>query len=265
MKRAILAALAASATLLIGCATTNVLVSSPTVTAITHRPEDQSLQRSVGLLRRLAVLPLQLEVTPENPKHCMGSCGWEGLWLELPPNVVDYLATWRGYEVVPLDPMVPSRLAVDLTVGELKERVGRLTAFANQRSSDPPSEELAELVRDLGARTGVDGIVIVHGSATALSWMEMAAAFPLALSGYGLLAAIPVEMARLGTKLEADIFEVATGRLVWTSVFSVGLDPLSSKPERSTAFDADAIVTKLFDPIEPALPAALTRPSGARK
>jgi hypothetical protein len=261
MKQTILAALAAWATLVIGCASTNVIVSSPTVTPITHRPDDGSVQRSVGLLRRLAVLPLQLDVTPQNPKRCAGPCDWEELRSGLAHNVVDYLATWRGYEVVTLDPLVPSRLAVDLTVGELEERVGRLTTFADQRSSDPPSEELAEMVRDLGTRTGVDGIVILHGKTTTLSWMEVAAAFPLALSGYGLLAAIPVEMARLGTRLEADIFEVATGRLVWTSVFSAGVDPLSSKPGRPTAFDANAIVTKLFDPIEPALPAALTRPS----
>jgi hypothetical protein len=65
------------------------------------------------------------------------------------------------------------------------------------------------------------------------------------------LAAIPVEMARLGTKLEADIFEVSTGRLVWTSVFSARGKP--SVPP--------AVVAALFDPIEPALPAVLTRPS----
>jgi hypothetical protein len=247
MKQTILAAVSVLVTFLVGCASTNVVVSSPTVTAITHRPEDQSLQRSVGLLRRLAILPLQLDVTPQNPERCALPCNW-GAWRSgLVYNSVDYLSTRRGYEVVTLDPHV----AVDLTDGELQERVSRLATFASRRSTDPPPEELADMVRDLGTRAGVDGIVILHGNTTTLTRMEVVAAFPLALSGYGLLAAIPVEMARLGTKLEADIFEVATGRLVWASVFSAHGKP--SVPS--------AAVAALFDPIEPALPAVLTRPS----
>jgi hypothetical protein len=255
MKQRILAAVSVFATFLVGCATTNVVVSSPTVTAITHRPEDQSLQRSVGLLRRLAILPLQLDFTPQNPERCALPCNWEGWRRGLANNVMDYLSTGRGYEVVTLDPLAPSHVTVDLTDGELQERVSRLATFASRRSTDPPPEELAVMVRDLGTRAGVDGIVILHGSTTTLTWMEVAAAFPLALSGYGLLAAIPVEMARLGTKLEADIFEVATGRLVWTSVFSA-----YSKPSVPSA-----AVAALFDPIEPALPAVLTRPSTGLK
>jgi hypothetical protein len=187
MKQRILAAVSVFATFLVGCATTNVVVSSPTVTAITHRPEDQSLQRSVGLLRRLAILPLQLDFTPQNPERCALPCNWEGWRRGLANNVMDYLSTRRGYEVVTLDPLAPSHVAVDLTDGELQERVSRLAIFASRRSTDPPPEELAVMVRDLGTRAGVDGIVILHGSTTTLTWMEVAAAFPLALSGYGLL------------------------------------------------------------------------------
>jgi hypothetical protein len=255
MKQTILSAVSVLATFLVGCASTNVVVSSPTITAITHRPEDQSLQRSVGLLRRLAILPLQLDVTPQNPGRCALPCNWEALRRGLTHNSVDYLSTRRGYEVVTLDALASSDVVVDLSERELAERVGRLATFASRRSTEPPPEELADMVRDLGTQAGVDGIVILHGNTTTLTWMEVAAAFPLALSGYGLLAAIPIEMARLGTKLEADIFEVATGRLVWTSVFSA----------RGKLSVPSAAVAALFDPIEPALPAVLTRPSTGLK
>lgn len=256
MKAAILTAVAVLGMTLIGCASTSVVVSSPTVTPITHRPEDQSVQRSVGLLRRLAVLPARIDFTPQDPKRCLDPCDWEQLRRGLVPNIVDYLSTSRGYEVVKIDPSASSNVAVDLTADDLQQRVARLAAFAKERSSEPPAEELAQIIRDLSMRAGVDGIVIVHGSATVLSWWDAAIILPLAASGYGFLAAIPVEVARLGTKLEADIFETATGRLVWTAVFTSG---------RANPPPASAIVTKLFDPIEPALPLVLTRPITAAR
>src|SRR5262247_584007 len=110
MKQTLVAAISVLPTFLIGCASTNVVISWPTVTAITHRPEDGSVQRSVGLLRRLAILPLQLDVTPQNPELCALPCNWEPWRRGLVDNSVDYLSTRRGYEVVTLDPLAPSHV-----------------------------------------------------------------------------------------------------------------------------------------------------------
>ena len=254
-KTTILGAAAVLGMTLMGCASSSIITSSPTVTPITHRPEEHSLQRSVGLLRRLAVLPADIDFTPQNPKRCLDPCNWEQLRQGLAPSVVDYLSTSRGYEAVVLDPSAPSNASVDLTDDDLQEGVARLAAFARERSSDAPPEELAKMIQELGMKAGVDGIVVVHGSATVPSWWDVAIMIPLAASGYGFLAAFPVEMARLGIKMEADIFEAATGRMVWSAVFSSGRMDIP----------AGVIATKLFDPIEPALPAVLTRPTVAAR
>lgn len=231
----------------------SVIFNANAVTPMTHQPEHGSVSRSIGLLRRLAILPPQIEFFPSDPKNCMGECDWDRLRLDVAQAVPKYLAEWRGYEVVVLDPLVPEHGSVELPSQRLEDFAGALATFAEQRSSEPPSGELAETVRLVGKQTWVDGLVVVRGSVTALTWVEGWSAFPLALSGYGLLAALPVEMARIGSKFEADIFEAGTGRLVWASVYSSSGNPLAGPESRND------LVTQLLDPIEPALPTVMTR------
>jgi hypothetical protein len=141
---------------------------------------------------------------------------------------------------------------IDLPIGDLNELVGHLADFAEQRSSEPPPEDLAVTVRMLGKKAWVDGVIVIKGNVTALTWIETWLAFPLALSGYGILAAIPLEMVRLGTKIEADIFETQTGKLIWASVYSSGGNPFAGAPSAN-------IMAELLDAIEPALPGVMTR------
>jgi hypothetical protein len=105
-------------------ARTNVILSSATVTPITHQPEVGSVQRTVGLLRRLAILPSRIQFSPADPAGCLNPCDWDQLKLDLAQNISDYLSAWRGYEVVMLDPLVPDHASVDLPGAKLDELVG---------------------------------------------------------------------------------------------------------------------------------------------
>jgi hypothetical protein len=111
-----------------------------------------------------------------------------------------------------------------------------------------------ESVRLITKQAWVDGIVIVKGSIVVTSKVDAGLGLILAPSGYGLLAAIPLQMMRLGSKYEADIFEVRTGRLVWASAYSSKrLDLIGMPPAGSV------VARELLDAIEPALPTVMTR------
>ena len=253
MRRATVSVIVTGLLCLGGCSSTTVIIHSTTVTPITHQPEIGSVSRTVGLLRRLVILPARIEFTPANPKLCVDPCDWDHLRLEVAEKVPSYLAGWRGYEVVALDPLLPERWSVDLSATSLQDLTGDLATFAEQRSSEPPSEQVASSLRLLGKQLWVDGVVVIRGSITATSWVEAGLGLALAASGYGLLAALPIQMVRIGNKFEAYIFETGTGRLVWASVYSSMGNPLGGQPS------VNNVMTELLDPIEPALPAIMTR------
>ncbi|HTN73444.1 MAG TPA: hypothetical protein VMO00_20345 [Methylomirabilota bacterium] len=253
MKRAKVSAIVAALIWLDGCASTNVIINSSAVTPMTHQPERGSVSRTVGLLRRLVILPARIEFSPSDPKRCFDTCDWDRLRLEVAQKVPSYLAEWRGYEVVVLDPLLPDHASVEVPTASLDDFAGQLAAFAEQLSSEPPSEQLANAVREIANRLWVDGIVVIRGSVAVTSWAEAGLGLALAASGYGLLAALPIQMVRIGSKFEAYIFETGAGRLVWASVHSSSGNPFAQPPS------ANNVITELLDPIEPALPAVMTR------
>jgi hypothetical protein len=253
MKCATLAVIVAGLICLEACASTNVIVNASAVVPMTHQPQTGSVTRTTGLLRRLAILPARIEFTPSDPKRCVETCDWDRLRLEVAENVPSYLADWRGYEVVALDPLLVNHASVELPGVSLDDFVGELATFAEQRSTEPPSEQLTNSVRQVAKQLWVDGIVVIRGSVVVGTWIEAGLGLALAASGYGLLAALPIQMARVGSKFEAYIFETAVGRLVWASVYSSGGNPLAQPPA------ANNVITQLLDPLEPALPAVMTR------
>ena len=236
-----------------GCASTNVVVNSGSVVPITHQPESGSISRSVGLLRRLAILPARLEFSPSNGRQCFEPCDWEQLTLDVAQNVPKYLTEWRGYEVVVLDPMVADHASLELPGMSLDDLIKELAIFAEQRSNDPPKDDISQCLQAITKQLWVDGVVLIQGRVSITSKLETSLGLALAASGYGLLGALPIQMVRIGSKFEADIFETRTGRLVWASVYSSSGNPFAAPPAART------LMPQLLDPIEPALPISMTR------
>jgi hypothetical protein len=235
-----------------GCVTsTNIAVSEKEVAPRTYLPEPTTIERSVGMLRRLVVLPIVLQASPEDPKLCVDPCDWPGFRRGLATSAVLYLARERGYEVSSVDPDVESHASIGLEPPALAEAARRLADFARGRPAGSPSAELAALVKSIGVQADVDGVVVLHGSVTVVTWLDWAVIY----GSFGMAAPIVL---RATASFEADVFEAAPGRLVWAGTYSkvlgVGMAPAPAE-----------IVTDLFDPIEPALPAIFTRPPAASR
>jgi hypothetical protein len=232
-----LLAAGAFALLAAACAGDGVDRAARDVRPLSHRPLASGLERSVGLLRRLVLLPVRLDFSPQDPGWCMDPCDAEALRAGIAESVRHELGDRRGYELAPLEPS-----------GALDADVAALASFAAERPDAAPPSALAARVRELASAAHADGVVIVHGRATTLTWLDGAAW----LATFSL--AIPVSMARIGTRLEADVFEAASGRLVWASrIRSWGAPGTERTP----------LARSLFDPIEPALPAVLSVPLDA--
>lgn len=228
-----------------GCTSVFVSRSVGDTTPVSFVPLTGSLiERSVGKLRRLAVFPLALEVGPENPKWCLERCAWEGLDSAIEKEVVTCLQDKRGYEIVSLAAgsggTGPAPVFRPEEVSALTERLA-----AHARDGDPlrPPAEVAELVKRIGMRAGVDGIMVIQGKAVTLNVIDYLSWF----ASFSLL--IPVSMARIGVNLRADVYETATGRNVWTGELSSG-----GVPHREEHYGK-----ALCDIMEQAIPRILTK------
>lgn len=233
-----------------GCVTsTTTAVSEKDVAPRTYSLEPTTVERSVGKLRRLVVLPIVLQTSPEDPKLCVDPCDWPGLRRGLANSAVHYLAHERGYEVSSVDPDVESPASIGLERAALASAAHRLAEFAGSRRAGAPPAEIVALVNGIGVQADVDGVVVLHGSVTVATWLDWAVTY----GSFGMAAPI---FLRATASLEADIFEVAHGHLVWAGtylkVLGMGMAPAPGQ-----------IITDLFDPIEPALPAVFTRPPPA--
>ena len=231
---------------LAGCGFGAVEVSAPEAVPSTYQPDSNALERSVGMLRRLAILPIHLDVSPEDGSQCAEGCDWAAIKHSLTERVATFLRDERGYEVVVVGSGGQVTPNLRLDGADLDTVVARLVAFAEARPARSPPPDAVAIVREIGAGEKVDGVVVLHGSAQAMTyadWALMYATFTLSA---------PISAIRTGISLEADVFEVARGQLVWASRHRV-MAGFATLP------DEVRLISALLDPIEPALPAAFTR------
>lgn len=230
---------------LFACSSTTVTTKSD-VTPITYKGIDGNLERSVGKLRRLAILPLQVKVSPEDQRLCIDPCDWDLLLKNIAKDSYDYLQEKRGYEVISLDPRV-SPPDIEGISSDQSEKIAKViiqhaASLTEEANSQP---EIETLIRDFGKRLKVDGIVVIKGSATDLTLIDGASWYlTFALS-------IPISMARIGLRLEARIYETTTGKFVWGCKIYRGGSPFASSFSGSD----------LFGTIEPAVPEVMTLPA----
>jgi hypothetical protein len=232
------AAALALAVALVGCAHADVRIGARDVQPSTYRPIPSHLKRSVGLLRRLAAPPLRLETSPADPRYCMDRCDSEAFAAALASDAARMLTDWRGYEVVPVE-----------ASPELPAELDELARWARSADGDEPPEPLRALVRRIGGAVRCDGVMLLQVDLVYLTWLDAAAWYAT------LTFAIPFSMARVGTRLEADVFDTRGGRRVFGSRLRAG-----GSPEMELSHSGD-LVDELFDRLELALPSVLTRPA----
>jgi len=227
-----------------GCTTASVSRSVRDTTPVSFTLLKGTLmERSVGKLRRLGVLPVLLDVEPKNPKWCLEKCAWEGLDNVIEKEIVSCLQDRRGYEIIPISAAMNGHAPV-FTLKEVSTLTDRLAAHAREGDPQRSPEDVTALVKNIGNRAGIDGIMVIQGEAVTLNAFDYAAWF----ASFSLL--IPVSMLRVGLSLRADVYETATGRNVWTGELS----------GRGVPNYAEHYGMKLCDVVEPAIPRILTQP-----
>jgi hypothetical protein len=207
----------------------------------------------VGLLRRLVLLPAAMALVPQDPARCVDPCDWEGLLRGLANELPRALQHERGYEVVSLDPRFRSDEGSAtgdfsaLPAGQLDAWRDTMLRHARKAATSEPPAEVAKAASEAGAWGRADGVVLLHGSASSASWAD----WGLAYATFGLY--LGAMLARDGVALEADIFEAASGRLVWRGQYA-------KKANIALVPPVTDMVRLLIDRLEPALPRLFTRP-----
>lgn len=233
--------------ILTACMVSDIKVEKSEVTPSTYQSHGLPIKRSVGMLRRLLILPARIDFSPENTNWCPDNVNWDVFKRAIANDSLNYLARDRGYEVITTDPSATNHQIIAIPHEELENLNDQLIEYGENYPEGVPPTSIANFIKKIGNNTKVDGIVIIHGSFTELTWIDD-------LSWIGSFAlTIPISMARIGIRLKSEIFEVATGKLVWAAAVKVGGQPIVS-------FYNHNPITGLFDNIEPAVPKVLIAP-----
>ncbi|MGA8049542.1 MAG: hypothetical protein WCA09_05135 [Burkholderiales bacterium] len=222
-------------------------MSEGKITPLTYAIAEGAPVRTIGLLRRLAILPVKLETHPSPPPECADTCDFGGLRHAIAEGVPRFLRDYRGYEVIVLPDELPA--AAEFT----RSAVADITATLRQtrdRSARPADAAVAMHLRELGAALNVDGFVLVSAERSIPTDAEFL--------GIGLLT-LTFGMYFTGhTALDVQIYEAATGRLVWRSSLRTQGDALWGDSDMLPS--PIKIVVQVLDSIEPAMPAVFARP-----
>lgn len=243
----------AGSVMLTSCASTSSETARGPVQPLSHLPDPDAPHRGVGLLRRLVLLPAAMVFVPPDPAKCVDPCDWERLLNGFANELPRALQRERGYEVVSLDPRFrPDEGSVigpfaALPAGQSEAWRETLLRHARRASADEPPPEVARAAHELGSWAHADGVALLHGSISNATWND----WLLAYATFGVY--LGAMLVRDGVALEADIFEAASGRLVWRGHYA-------RKTNIALMDQVDSMVGQLIDRLEPALPRLFTRP-----
>ncbi len=211
------------------------------ITPSSYADYQSNVNRSVGLLRRLLVVPLRYTVIHILDRKPKIDASLSTLMLE---GAIGFLRDWKGYEIIQYSkiqdkggkgaPQAQSQPDPELKpIYEWAEN--------SEVDSSPPAE-VKNLVSDLSRRFGADGVLVLQGFHKA--------ARPLLVASAILTIGLAMPIALLDAKWEAKahLYEASSGRIVWRCRLN-----LLDKNGQFTRAD----VERLLGSLENAAPAAL--------
>lgn len=238
----------------IGCAPWQ---TSAPVTPVSYQTSREQLPRTVGKLRRLAVVQLRLV-----PQGCAG--GTDGAWqlTALDPTARELLAQRKGYELIEPDAAHPLADVGDPRIATSVQLVADLLAVKD--ATMPPGPALAAWLSQLREDERVDGVLVLKQEVACLK-SATATRGLLALGTFGLSEVLPADFSQpMAEYLEVVVLETASARLVWRNVYGrleqeLVKPPMTFKgPVRGDALRVWSM-TYVLKPLEPAVPRLLTR------
>ncbi|HEY5672162.1 MAG TPA: hypothetical protein VIR78_00485 [Malonomonas sp.] len=211
-----------------GCSSQWTAKSSPQ--ARTYSAPTDQIERTVGKLRRLLLLPVIIQT-----KDCPKTPTDDQLSKTLQAAVGPYLANWKGYEVVEwedTDQLEPQLL---LRLGDGQTKKGK---------ENFPLETERKALMALVAEAQIDGILVIKGDLKCLNAIDVLL--------YFMIVGMPNWAHKIsGKNLSAGIYSAHDGRLVWLSYIHV-LPPAVGGGSASAYW-----ANSLFREIENAVPEVL--------
>ena len=212
---------------LVGCSSQWTTKSSPQ--ALTYSATTDQVERTVGKLRRLLLLPVVIQT-----KDCPTTSDAQ-LAKALQAAVEPYLSDWKGYEVVEWETIAPVEQQLLLRLGEGQTKKGK--------ENFPPEADRKALMA-LVAKEEIDGILVINGDIKCLNAIDVLL--------YFIIIGMPNWAQKIsGENLSAGIYSAADGRLVWLSYIHV------LPPAVGGGSDSAYWANGLFREIENAVPAVL--------
>lgn len=231
--------------------------SNAPVTTVSYQSSREQIPRTVGKLRRMAVLQLRLL-----PQVCEGGADDAFHLVPLDKGARELLSQRKGYELIETD--LPQ-----LSVGPGDSTNAALVADlqASMDPARPPGPSLDAWLSRLRKDERVDGLLVLRQEMPCLS-AEPALRALIAVGTFGvseLAGAMGGDFAKPYAEfLDVVVFETASSRVIWRNAYGrleqeLVKPPWTIKrPRRQDAFHAWAI-NYLIEPIEPAVPRLLTR------
>jgi hypothetical protein len=241
-----------------GCSSSYVWEETREITPITYSAWKEPVDRNVGRLIRVGLLPITFDFELQSTlfagvsdRQAIENRFIEGLsvWTK------NILEERKGYEVVALDTMIetlsraPDVNEPDVHETAIARHMDVLAAWAKDSADGAePRDRVISSVTALGGLLESDALLLISG------WGRTQSDELIALVVLTASLAWPLLLAEEKVSLQADIYEVATGRIVWRSrVFDK--EPIG-EPEHDLHFLL--LIQQLLDPLEPALPRVFT-------
>ena len=212
------------------------------VKPVSYRQADDSLQRNIGLLRRMAVV----ELSQAPPVACGASYDGRAAWSDIDPSMNRVLGDEKGYELLFID-------ATQRTAAVLDE-IGSWPSWEKLAKAGPALESLMD---DLRTQRQADALLVrLDRSTCGMGEPALRAFMGAASLGMNELFPDP-NMRKIYDVTKAWIFETSTGKLVWQHSVDQSYDKLKDLVlfRRS----APLVTEELLGTIEPAIPRILTR------
>jgi len=231
--------------------------TSAPVTAVSYQASREQLPRTVGKLRRLAVLQVRVV-----PRVCAGGTDDVGRPTPVDPTARDLLTQRKGYELMEPDaahPLAGVGDPLDATSAALV-----VDLLAAKDAEQPPGPALAAWLGRLREGERVDGLLVLKQEVSCLK-SSPATRGLLALFTFGVSEAVGLDATQpMAEYLDVVVFETASSRMVWRNVYGrveqelVKPPPSLTGPGRKDAVHAWAIA-HVLEALEPAVPRLLTR------
>lgn len=202
-------------------------------------PQGQDV-RSVGSLRRLVIAPIRFQ-EGKNIWHWSGSRTTQEAIIQrsLLGQATNHLSRDKGYDAIPLEvyeDMYPQVLG--LSPEGMLQYMDLLAEWALESSDgEAPTAEIVNIVTKIGRPLNMDGLVIIQGATRHPNITSILAVLTASLSW-------PLIFLEGKVELQADMYEVASGRIVWRS-----------KVRDASGEDLRGwMIGRLFEELEPAVP-----------